>query len=226
MGEVSARLGTRAFAIPMRMAAATLVLWLGACGPLESPRGGAAGAGGAAADSGAEAARDGRFASTGDAQSRRLYFQYVDQAGRVRFTERLEDVPEAWRDKVGYVEMDAPPPLAPADARRTRDERFARSAGGLATRARNSELAAQVPDRRAPEIELFYAQWCGYCKRARAHLDRRGAAYELRDIDREPNGEELVRRTGQRAIPVIDIDGKVLIGYDASRLDRMLDAAS
>jgi glutaredoxin len=83
-----------------------------------------------------------------------------------------------------------------------------------------------VSDRRAPEIELFYATWCGYCKKARAHLERRGAAYELRDIDVGSNGEELVRRTGQRSIPVVDIDGRVLIGYDAARLDRMLDAAS
>ncbi|MGH0034987.1 MAG: glutaredoxin family protein [Myxococcota bacterium] len=198
-------------------------LALAACGSAGDPSDGSPGAAGEA-DAGS-AGGDGRFASVGEAQSKRLYFQYIDARGAVRFTERLTDVPEAWREKVGYVEMDAPPPLVPADARRTRDQRFARSAGGRAARARTAEQAARVPDRRAPEIELFWAQWCGYCKKARAHLDRRGAVYDLRDIDRGSNGDELVRRTGQRSIPVIDIDGKVLIGYDPGRLDRLLDAA-
>ena len=48
--------------------------------------------------------------------AKRLYYQFIDGKGRVRFVERLSDVPEKWRQRVGFVEMDSAPPLSPAMA--------------------------------------------------------------------------------------------------------------
>lgn len=189
------------------------------------PAGSAAGESAAGESASAEAEPTPGVESIGPDQARRLYFQYIDERGRVQFTERVEEVPEAWRDKVGFVELDGPPPMSPADARRTRDEKFARSGRSVFRGQRGAELAAAEPTR-GPEIVLFYAEWCGYCRRAKAHLERDGWDYTLRDIDRSEALDELIRKTGQKAVPVIDIDGKVLIGYDANRLDQMLEAAS
>jgi len=162
---------------------------------------------------GGPAADRGGMSSIGAGESRQLYYQWVDEAGRVQFSERLEQVPRAWRDKVGYVEMAGSPPASPAEARRAR----AGAAG------RGSSRAAEAG---TPEVLLYGADWCPQCRLARKHLDRLGIPYDYRDVDRPATRDELVERTGQRGIPVIDVSGRVLIGYERSRLDQLLQAAS
>ena len=145
--------------------------------------------------------------SIGPDAAQRLYYQFVDDRGQVRFVERLEDVPGQWRERVGFVEMIAPPPLAPGDARRTRDTRLA-----SATRA----AAA------APTVILYSADWCGWCRKAKAYLDRKRVPYEVRDVDIPAVMAELVEKTGKRGIPVFEVDGRILTGFDPAGVDRLL----
>jgi hypothetical protein len=51
---------------------------------------------------------------------RQVYYQYVDETGAVRFTQNPWEVPEAWRDRAGRIELDVAPPNTPADARLVR----------------------------------------------------------------------------------------------------------
>ncbi|MDJ0867376.1 MAG: hypothetical protein QNK03_14795 [Myxococcota bacterium] len=46
-----------------------------------------------------------------------VFYQYIDETGAVRFTESLHDVPEAWRESAGHVELDVVPPSTPVQAR-------------------------------------------------------------------------------------------------------------
>jgi glutaredoxin len=177
---------------------------------------------GAAAGSGSQQGRDGAsrgIASLGPDAAKRLYYQFTDERGSVRFVERLDQVPPAWRDRVGYVEMDGPPPMSPDDARRMR------AVGGANVSA--IALASASPrGARTSDVLLYYAEWCGYCRKTRAELDRRGVSFELRNIDNPATLDELVDKTGQRGIPVVDVNGKILIGYDPQGLDRLLGPAS
>ena len=159
------------------------------------------------------------IASLGPEAAKRLYYQYIDERGSVRFVERLDQVPPAWRERVGYVEMDGPPPVSPDDARRMRTLGGASATGGA--------LAVAGPrGARATAVLLYYADWCGYCRKTRSELDRRGVTFELRNIDKPAILAELVEKTGQRGIPVVDVGGKILIGYDPQGLDRLLAPAS
>ncbi len=196
-----------------------------ACNRIDSSNGaaGAAGAGASAASEPTATKPEGSdLVSLGPDEDTRIYYQYIDERGGVRFAERLEDVPEAWRDKVGYLELDAPPPMSPADAQRVRDARYAR------TNPRPASLASsggdRAMDRFEPQVLLYYADWCGYCVKAKRHLDRDGVAYELRDVDNPHISEELVAKTGGRGIPVLDVDGRIMKGYSASSYDEMIDS--
>ena len=103
--------------------------------------------------------------SLGPDSETRIYYQFIDERGAVRFVERLEDVPEAWRDRVGYLELNSPPPLAPGDAKRVRDARYAKSNPRPSARlAASTASGGSAMDRfDEPEVLLYYADWCGYC---------------------------------------------------------------
>jgi glutaredoxin len=149
-------------------------------------------------------------ASLGPDKESRIYYQFVDERGRVRFVERLQDVPERLRANAGFVEMSSPPPLTPADARATMTGRMKNTRETQAAR---------------PEVLLYYADWCGYCRKAKAHLNRRGVPYRIRDIDVSSVKKELVAKTGRSGVPVMDIDGRILQGYRGASYDDFLDEA-
>jgi len=164
-------------------------------------------------DQGASEARAAGFESIGDDASMRVYYQFIDAKGGVRFVERLEDVPAEWRDRVGFVAMDSPPPMRPEDARRTWS-------------ADLSKVSVADARRAGPrEVVLYYADWCGYCKLAKNHLDREGIDYELRNVDRPAVGLELLEKTGSKSIPVLEVDGRVLRGYSRQQYAAILGTA-
>jgi glutaredoxin 3 len=83
------------------------------------------------------------------------------------------------------------------------------------------------------KIEIYTQDFCGYCARAKALLERKGVAYE--EID-APNGSaaraDAVQRSGGRTtVPQIFIDGRAIGGSDdlaaldrAGKLDALLAA--
>jgi glutaredoxin len=142
-----------------------------------------------------------------EGSARRLYYQFVDGGGRVHFVQRLDAVPAEWRETMGYVELDVPPPLSPLDARRARDSRVSR---------------AVATPRAGSSVVLYSAEWCGACRKAKRHLERRGVRYELRDVDQPENLQALVETTGRKGIPVLEVDGRVVSGFNAQRYDELL----
>jgi glutaredoxin len=166
-------------------------------------------------DAGAPASSREDIASLGPEAAKRVYYQFIDERQQVRFVDRLEDVPESWRDRVGFVELDYPPPMSPAAARLARQKQLARTSARVGPAAGRARAAA-------PTVILYYAEWCGWCRKARAHLDAKRVDYELRDIDIPAVLAELVEKTGQRGVPAIDVNGRILKGFDPVRLDKLL----
>jgi glutaredoxin len=164
---------------------------------------------GDADDSYADAPTDSDLTSIGPEGETRIFYQFVDEKRRVQFVERLEDVPARWRDRVGFVELSEPPPLTPAEARR-------------GSRADTTVAKAGGP---GPSVILYSADWCGYCRQAKRHLEDRRVPYELRDVDVPAAKEELLARTGGKGIPVLDLVGRILRGYSPGSYDDLLDSA-
>ncbi len=74
------------------------------------------------------------------------------------------------------------------------------------------------------KIIIYGAEWCAFCHTAKRYLDDKGIKnYQYIDIDKEPaKGQEAVEKSGQRGIPVIDIAGDIIVGFDRPRIDAAL----
>ena len=73
------------------------------------------------------------------------------------------------------------------------------------------------------KIEIYTKAFCGYCARAKALLDSKGADYEEFDLTMGgPKREEMIQRAnGRTTVPQIFIDGRHVGGcndlYDLER---------
>lgn len=74
-----------------------------------------------------------------------------------------------------------------------------------------------------PQIIVYSAVWCGFCHAAKQYFDKLGVKYEDRDVEADPQfATEAVTKSGQRGIPVIDIDGQIIVGFDRPKIDALL----
>jgi len=82
----------------------------------------------------------------------------------------------------------------------------------------------------APQVEMYASDWCGYCRRARALLEKKGVAFTEIDVDMIPGARaEMVARGGGDTVPQVFIGGQAVGGCDelqaldaAGRLDPLL----
>ncbi len=72
-------------------------------------------------------------------------------------------------------------------------------------------------------VIVFSTPTCPWCSRAKTYLRSRGVAFRDVDVSRDAAAaRDLVRRTGQIGVPVIEIDGRPIVGFDQRRIDAAL----
>jgi glutaredoxin 3 len=73
-----------------------------------------------------------------------------------------------------------------------------------------------------PRVTVYTTEPCGYCRTAKALLQKRGIAYEEINLAKDPSGRaELVRMTGMMTFPQVVIDEQPIGGYqELVRADR------
>lgn len=72
------------------------------------------------------------------------------------------------------------------------------------------------------DVNIYTSPTCGYCAQTKRFLNERGVKFTEYDVTRDRSAaEEMVRRTGQRAVPVIIVDGEVIVGFNRPRLEQL-----
>jgi glutaredoxin len=58
---------------------------------------------------------------------------------------------------------------------------------------------------------------------AKKYFRERGIRFRDVDVSRDPAAaRDMVRRSGQMGVPVIDINGKIIVGFDKTRINSLL----
>lgn len=74
-----------------------------------------------------------------------------------------------------------------------------------------------------PRVIVFSTPTCAFCNQAKAYFRQKGIRFRDVDVSRDPAAaRDMVRRSGQQGVPVIDIGGQIIIGFDRPKINQLL----
>jgi glutaredoxin 3 len=73
------------------------------------------------------------------------------------------------------------------------------------------------------QIKIYSTESCGFCVRVKQYLKDKNLEFETVDIGAEPEkAQEMVEKSGQMGVPVIDVEGEIIVGFDKEKIDQAL----
>ena len=90
-------------------------------------------------------------------------------------------------------------------------------------------IDAGAPGPLGPAVVILYGTpWCGACKAAKRYLASKHIPYAYKDIENDPAAARELQAKASRMgiptdrVPILDVRGRLLLGFDRARLDAML----
>lgn len=73
------------------------------------------------------------------------------------------------------------------------------------------------------KVTIYSTNTWPWCTKVKDYLDDKNVAYEAFDVgaDRE-KAMEMVRKSGQQGVPVLDIEGDIVVGFNQAKIDQLL----
>ena len=72
-------------------------------------------------------------------------------------------------------------------------------------------------------IKIYSTPTCVYCNSLKDYLSKNKIQYQESDVTKdEKELEKMVAISGQMGVPVVDIDGNIVIGFDKEKIDELL----
>ena len=73
------------------------------------------------------------------------------------------------------------------------------------------------------KVKLYTSPYCHFCHMAKDYLDSKGVAYEeINVLANQKAAKEMVEKSKQNGVPVIEIGGKIIVGFDKKGIDEAL----
>lgn len=73
------------------------------------------------------------------------------------------------------------------------------------------------------KVTIYTTPYCSYCKMAKEYFKSKNIEYTEYDVMADvAKREEMVKKSGQLGVPVIDIDGKIVMGFDKQKINEYL----
>jgi glutaredoxin len=168
-----------------------------------------------------------------------LLLVWYDAEGGAHPASARAEIPEERRGQVRVDSLTVPPERRlDAASIYVADLRAPGADGNYPVRVVNREAfegafasSAPAPEQ-APaasgEVIIYGASWCGVCKQAAGYLRAKQVPFVEKDIEREPGARSEMQAKARAqgvstsGIPVIDVYGKLMGGFDRGQLDALL----
>lgn len=74
------------------------------------------------------------------------------------------------------------------------------------------------------KIIIYSTPACPYCKKAKAYLQEKGIEYTDIDVSQDEAAQkEMMEKSGAMSVPVIDIGGVIITGFDKDKINEVLN---
>lgn len=76
------------------------------------------------------------------------------------------------------------------------------------------------------KVTIYSTTWCAFCSTEKQWLEKLGVEFDAKDIEEDKAAyEELMGKLGGnfQGVPVTDIDGEVILGFDRPKLQKALE---
>ncbi len=74
-------------------------------------------------------------------------------------------------------------------------------------------------------IRLYTTPTCPYCRLVKDFLKEKQLSFEEIDVTSDHKSvQEMVKLSGQMGVPVVDIDGKIIVGWNKAALEETINA--
>ncbi|MDX1358361.1 MAG: glutaredoxin domain-containing protein [Clostridia bacterium] len=72
-------------------------------------------------------------------------------------------------------------------------------------------------------VKVYSTPTCPFCTMAKTYLKQNDVAFEDVDVSRDrEQAMDMIRKSGQRGVPVIDYNGEIIVGFDKKRLSELI----
>lgn len=72
-------------------------------------------------------------------------------------------------------------------------------------------------------VVVYSTPTCGYCNKAKDYLRSRHVPFQEYNVAQDMHrADEMVKKSGQMGVPVLDINGKIIIGFNQPEIDKAL----
>ena len=73
------------------------------------------------------------------------------------------------------------------------------------------------------KVKVYSTSTCPWCHKAKDFLKEKNVKFEDIDVGADQKAaNEMLEKSGQMGVPVIDIDGKIIVGFDKEEMENLL----
>ncbi len=84
-------------------------------------------------------------------------------------------------------------------------------------------MATNVSTKKRLKILIFTTPSCPHCRATKQYLRQRRIPFKDVDVSKDSHAaRDMIRRSGQSGVPVIDINGKIVVGFNRPKIDKLL----
>ena len=85
-------------------------------------------------------------------------------------------------------------------------------------------MMQKSPPAKPPRVIVFSTPTCSYCNMAKSFFRQNGIPFRDIDVTRDQAAaRDMIRRSGQSGVPVIDINGKIVVGFNQQKIRQLLN---